>query len=156
MMTTNLLHGRWRALALAAALALLPGCGYTLRGKVVRGPVSGVEPIHVIDPALKGAGIPNAEVAVRRDPNTPNQHLVGRTRTDAGGNFSMRIKDFGAGWMHEEWLVQGAQTGYQNAESIMKLPAKGGKWRLLITLAPGTSTSLEESDPIMEDYEKFK
>ena len=143
------------AVALATLLSALPGCGYTLRGKVVRGETSGIEMVHEMDQRLKGPGLANVDTLVRRDPQSASPQLVGRQRTDAGGNFSMPISEFGAGWMQEQWQVQARIGSYQNASSIMKLPAKGSKWRLLITLAPGTATPLETGDEVVEDLERF-
>jgi hypothetical protein len=140
---------------LLIALAL-PGCGYTLKGKVLRGDASNVDLMHDIDQRYKQQGMANVEVVVRRNPKDPNPELIGRTRTDAFGNFSMSIKEFGAGWMEEQWLVQARLAGHQNASAVMKLPAKDSKWGLLITLAPGTETPLDMHEEIMEDVERFK
>ena len=145
-------------LAIVSLLTLswaLPGCGYTLHGKVMRGDTSAIDLIHDIDPRHKEQGLANVEVVVRRDPKDPNPQLVGRTRTDAAGNFALKINEFGAGWMEEQWLVQARLANHQNASSLMKLPDKG-KWGLIITLAPGTATPLDTHEEIMEDYEKFK
>lgn len=146
-------------LAIASVLMIafaLPGCGYTLTGKVLRGDASGVDLIHDIDQRHKQQGLANVEVVVRRNPKDARPELVGRTRTDAAGNFSMNIKEFGAGWMEEQWLVQARLAGYQNASTVMKLPAKNSKWGLLITLAPGTATPLDAQEEIIEDLERFK
>src|SRR5262245_52305005 len=134
----------WAVVLGSFGLTALSGCGYTLRGKVVEGTAPGVELVHEIDQRLQGPGIINAEVMVRRDPDSMHPHLAGRTRTSSGGGFSMSISEFGAGWMEEQWQVQAAMTGFQNTQAIMKLPAKGSKWRVLITLAPGQSTPLEQ------------
>jgi hypothetical protein len=135
---------------------VMAGCGYTLQGKVIRGETSSIEQVHEIDPRFKGPGLPNAEVLVRRDPNSPTPTLAGRDRTDAAGNFSLSIKEFGAGWMEEQWQVRGGLPGHANAEALMKLPAKGSKWRLLITLAPGASLPLDAPADYLQDYERFK
>lgn len=139
----------------AAAGLFMPGCGYTLRGKVVRGQVSSIEMVHEIDQRLQQPAVANVEVRVIRDPANLNRHVVGQTRSGGEGDFSTSLGDFGAGWMQEQWLIQARQSGYQNAEQLMKLPAKGSKWRILITLAPGDATSLDKDD-VMQDYEKFK
>jgi hypothetical protein len=138
-------HG-FNAVAVLAVLAFLPGCGYTLRGKVVHGEVSSVEMVHEIDPRLKQPGIANVETLVRHDPKDRDSQLVARARTNAAGEFSMPIREYGAGWMQQDWLVQARHAGFHNASSLTKLPAQGGKWRLLITLGPGTATSLETSE----------
>jgi hypothetical protein len=155
-MFTALLRSLMCGLVLLAAVSTISGCGgYTLRGKVVRGSVSSIEMVHEVDERLKAPGIANAEVRVLRDPNTLNRHLAGQTRSGGEGHFATSIPDFGAGWMQEQWLVQCTLSGHQNAEQLMKLPAKGSKWRVLITLAPGTATPTE-ADDFMQDYEKFK
>jgi hypothetical protein len=151
-MTCNFVIGAM----LVAMLGILPGCGYTLRGKVVRGEISSIELVHQIDQRMKGPGIINAEVIVRRDPKSPHPEMVGRTRSGDSGNFAMHISEFGAGWMEEQWLVQAGLTGFQNAQQLTKLPASGGKWQLLITLAPGQSSPLDQPDEVMRDFERFK
>jgi hypothetical protein len=141
---------------LVLSVLALTGCGYKLQGKVVRGEQSGIELVHVIDQRLKQTGLSNVEVLVRRDPKSMNPTLAGKDRTNASGDFSIGIDEFGAGWMDEQWQVRAGMHGHQNAEAIMKLPGKGSKWRLLITLAPGTATPLEEPDEIIQDIERFK
>jgi len=143
-------------MALLTVVFALSGCGYTLRGKVVRGDSSRIELIHEIDQRLKQPGLGNVEVVVRRNPKSPNPEMVGRTRSDAGGEFAAGLKDFGAGWMQEQWLVQARLTGYQNASSVMQLPAKDSKWRLLITLAPGESSPFDAHEEIIQDLDRFK
>ena len=141
---------------LLCVTAWLCGCGYTLRGKVVRGETSAVEIVHEIDPRYKVSGINGAEVIVRRDPKSINPEMVGRDRSGSEGEFTIRIGEFGAGWMEEEWLVQARLTGFQNASALTKFPEKGSKWRLLITLAPGTAAPLDAREEIQQDIEKFK
>jgi hypothetical protein len=58
--------------------------------------------------------------------------------------------------MQEQWLVQAARYGFENANYMGSLPSKNSKTRLLITLAPGTFTPSEESADYIQDYEKFK
>jgi hypothetical protein len=146
-------------LAIVGAM-MCAGCNtYTLKGKVVRGDVSSIELVHEMDPRIKpqtAGGIPHVEVRVFRDPNTMNKHMSGRERTGNDGNFSINLGDFGAGWMQEQWLVQAALYGFENANYMGSLPSKNSKTRLLITLAPGTFTPSEESADYMQDYEQFK
>ena len=145
-------------LAMVSVCWLLTGCNaYTLRGKVVRGSYSDIEVVHESDERLQQPGIAGAEVLVHRDPNKPNRYLVGRTRTNTGGEFTLLLNEFGAGWMEEQWRVQTIHRGNQNADTLMKLPPNQKKWRLLITLAPGTSTPADsEEDDWMRDYEQFR
>ena len=138
------------------ALMLLSGCSaYMLQGKVVRGEVSDIELVYAGDERLSGPAAGGVEVRVTRDPTTMNRKLVGRTRSDAGGEFVIIMEDFGTGWMQEQWLVQAVGPGYQNAETMMELPSKNSKWRILITVAQGVSEPIRDND-IMEDLEQFK
>ena len=138
------------------ALMLLSGCSaYMLQGKVVRGEVSDIELVYAGDERLSGPAAGGVEVRVTRDPTTMNRKLVGRTRSDAGGEFVIIMEDFGTGWMQEQWLVQAVGPGYQNAETMMELPSKNSKWRILVTVAQGVSEPIRDND-IMEDLEQFK
>lgn len=142
-------------LALAALSA--GGCGtYTLQGKVIQGNVSSIEIVHKMDERLHAKGVANAEVLVRRDPKGLNMHLAGKDRSSATGDFAIRINEFGAGWMEEQWLVQSAAAGHRNTESLTKLPPQGNKWMLLITLAPGQTSPLELTDGWQEDLSRFR
>ena len=144
------------AMIVVSALALGGCSGYKLQGKVIRGDQSKIELVHMMDPRMKQTGLSNAEVLVRRDPKSMNPALAGHDRTSASGDFSMGIDEFGAGWMEEEWQIRGGLHGFQTAEAIMKLPKKGGKTRLLITLAPGAAAPVNEPDEIIHDIERFK
>lgn len=143
-------------LMMIACLGVASGCGYSLRGKVVQGPVSGVEIVHETDQRLDGPGLANTEVLVRRDPESLRPHLVGQARTNSAGEFTMRIAEFGAGWMQELWLVQSTLSGHQNAHQLIKLPGKSSRSRLLITLAPGTATPVDQKGDYMQDFEQFR
>ena len=148
---------RLSAFAFLVSLAFaFVGChAYVLQGKVVRGTASDVQLVYPDDERLKAAAADNVEVRITRDPTTLNRHLVGRTRTGAGGDFSIIMDEFGTGWMSEKFLVQAVGSGFQNADSLMQLPSKNTKWRLLITLAPGVSVPVEDEN-LMQDIERFK
>lgn len=138
------------------ASCCLTGCNaYMLQGKVVRGPESSIQLVYAGDERLDLPAVGNAEVRITRDPTNPNRHLVGQARSNPGGDFTIVMEEFGTGWMEEQWLVQGIGPGFQNAETMMELPSKNSKWRLLITLSPGLSEPLREDD-LMEDLERFK
>ena len=157
-----------------SGMLLLTGCGgYTLQGRVIRGQTSGAEIVHEMDlrmrsPAGGGptstppgqglvpasAGVGNVEVSLYRDPNTLNQKLAARDRTNGDGYFTLHVSDFGAGWMDEKWQAIATSAGFQNAQSMVKLAGKTNKTRLLITLAPGQATAT--GDDVMQGYDKFK
>lgn len=145
-------------IVLLVLMLALPACGgYTLRGKVIRGDFNDIQLVHETDPRVHAMapGLLNAEILVKRDPNTLNTKLVGRTRSGSDGNFSLSISEFGAGWMDEQWLVQAVLSGYQNTETVLKLPSSR-KWRLLIIMSPGTSTPSDTSRDFMEDFQQFR
>lgn len=144
------------AALLIAAMLTLSGCNaYMLRGKVIRGEVPSVELVYAGDERLEQTAVSGVEVRITRDPNNPNRHLVGQARSDASGGFTVVMDEFGTGWMQESWLVQAHVPGYQNAESMLELPSKNTKWRLLITMPPGMSEPLRDDD-LMQDLERFK
>jgi hypothetical protein len=144
------------AVLLIALTGTLPGCNaYMLQGKVVRGDVSDVQLVYAGDERLNAPGAENVEVRISRDADTLNRHLVGRTRTDASGVFTIVMDEFGTGWMQEKWLIEAVGPGFQNAALDMELPSKNTKWRLLITLAPGVSQPVQDED-LMQDIERFK
>jgi len=144
-------------LALLGCTLTLPGCNsYVLQGRVVRGVASEVQLVYASDERLKAqGGVDNVEVRISRDPTTLNRHLVGHSRSGGGGDFTIIMGEFGTGWMQEQWLVQAVAAGFGNAEQLTQLPSKNSKWRLLITLAPGTSEPVHEED-LRKEAERFK
>ncbi len=143
-------------IVMALAAIALGGCNaYMIQGKVVRGESSGVALVYEGDERLDLPGVPNAEVRIVREPTNPNRHLVGQAHSGPSGEITVIMDEFGTGWMEETWLVQSQAGGFQNAETMMQLPSKGTKWRLLITLAPGASEPFRDDD-LMEDLERFK
>lgn len=161
-------------LTLACVVVASTGCGgYTLRGRVIQGTTPSVEIVHQMDARLRspagggpvsspnqtalmpeGAGVGNVEVTLYRDPNTPNQRLADRIRSSGEGNFTLHLGGFGAGWMEEKWQVVSMNTGYANTVNTLKLPVNPDKFRLLITIAPGTATPPEQD--VMEQFDQFK
>jgi len=145
------------ALLFMAVMSLgLTGCGHSIMGKVIKGDANKVELVYQSDPRLRTTGINNVEVTLRRDPNSANKQLAGRKRTEATGDFSMRIDNFGAGWMNEQWLLQTYITGFRSTNELIKLPPNDRRWRLLITVAPGTAEHVDDMDQIMREVEQFQ
>jgi hypothetical protein len=139
------------------ACAALSGCNsYMLQGKVIRGAQSDIQLVYAGDERLKEPGVSGVDIRVTRDATTLNRHLVGRTTSSGAGEFTLLMDEFGTGWMQEQWLLQTVAAGYQNAETTMNLPSKHSKWRLLVTLAPGTATPIPDQDQMMRDLEQFK
>ena len=134
----------------------LTGCGQNIMGKVIKGDSNTVELVHQSDPRLRTTGINNVEVTLRRDPHSANKQLAGRKRTEPTGDYSMRIDDFDASWAKEEWLLQTYATGYRSTNQLIKLPPNDRRWRLLITIAPGTAEAVDDMDQIMKEVEQFQ
>ena len=173
MNTTRLLR---LVCGLAAAIGVMPmltACGYTLHGRVIRGQTPGVEIVHEMDLRMRspagggptatpeksglmpaGAGVNNVEVSIYRDPKTLNKKLADRDRSNGEGYFTLHLGKFGTGWMDEQWQVVTSVPGYGNVSTLVKLPVNGGKWRLLITVVPGTQTPAEPD--VMQQMEQFK
>ena len=142
---------------LALACVYLTGCNaYMLPGKVVSGPQSSVQLVYAGDERLKEKGIGSVDVRITRDPTTLNRHLVGRTSSNAEGEFTIMMDEFGTGWMQEQWQVQAIAAGFQNADELLELPSKNSKWRLLVTLAPGASAPVPSQEDLMREFEQFK
>lgn len=143
-------------IVLLFGVSLLAGCnGYVLQGKVIRGSASEIQLVYSSDERLTQPAVEGAEIRVTRDPESLNRHLVGQARSNAGGEFTIIMSEFGTGWMQEKWLVQGMSNGFANADALMELPSKNSKWRLLITLGPGVAEPFNDED-LMQDIEKFK
>jgi len=117
--------------------------------------MSGVSLVNAGDPQLAQPGIANAWVAVYRDPMNPNPSLAAGRLSATDGTVVCPLKGWGAGWMQENWLVEAKLAGYQDATTMIALPADSKKVWILVTLAPGMS-SPGNSDDFRDQFEKFK
>ena len=140
---------------LVSTAAGLTGCSsYVIQGKVVAGPVSDMTFVAQDDMRLGKAGMSDVRVTLRRDPDRLSTHVVASVTTGAGGNFSLRVDEFGAGWMEEQWLLVARKGGFRNATWKQRLTMNHGKMRLLVTMAPGYSDPDLHED-LMDQFEQF-
>ena len=153
---------RRRALLLLLMLlpaAVLSGCGgYRLEGVVYEGDygdiffVDAAAPVHQDSDVVAGA-----EIRLHRDAGRPNQQLVASGRSDDGGRIVLSLKQFGAGWMQEQWLIQVTRRGYETIERVVTLPSSRRKQKLVVVLREGQSLAPVGGrvDPL-EDFERFR
>jgi len=145
--------------AMVGCAVLLSGCGgYQINGIVVRGDFgeatfteSGAISRDTREP------IAGAEIRLHRDAGRPNQQLVASGRSDESGRIHLRVDQFGAGWMTEQWLIQVIRRGYETVERVVTLPASSRRQDLIVTMREGISQSPggSRADPLA-DYERFR
>lgn len=120
----------------AAALLLLAGCSsYTLRGKVVSGPSSGIQVVKADNPALAGPPIEQASVELILDPLSGGRERIGTVITREDGTFETPIDAIGAGMLEYQLLITVRHPGRTPAQQIIDLPPANR--RLLVRLAEG-------------------
>ncbi len=135
----------------------LSGCGgYVLRGKVVRGITTDAYLVSADDSRLNDEGVSDVKIVVWRDPNRLNRQRVADGRSGPDGSFTIPIREFGAGWMEEQWMIEIFRTGYQTGSATMTLPGSPSKTPLIVTIAPGPSSPLQAPDPLMDQYERYR
>ena len=147
------------ALLIVVAMLVLPACssGYDMSGRVIEGDFSHVQFVDVNDPRLttEGKGLDGAQVVVYRDPSTLGRKLAAQGGSGRDGTFSFRVSEFGAGWLDEEWEIAVVRPRYANAMRLGQLPRNTKNMRVLVTLAPGDSTSVPLRNPYQDDLERF-
>jgi len=136
---------------------LAAGCGsYAVRGKVIEGFDSGVLIVSADDPRLDEPGVRQVRVMVHRDPDSLAQKVVASGTSDSDGFFNIELREFGAGWMDEYWLIETSRSNYSNVVETIRLPANSNRSRLLIIVAPGTQLPSEYRDELWEDYRRYR
>jgi len=124
--------------ALAAAPALLGGCSYELKGRVVERDFDSVQMLAADDPTLEqGTPVTGARLVLTRDPGSLGRKDVASAVSDRGGWFTLRLSDAGAGFTEEMWGLRVQRTGFGGAEDVVELPFDPAKSRVLVTLVPG-------------------
>ena len=152
----------WRPLLgviVLAGVVLQAGCsggGYLLRGRVVEGEMGSIGFVPADDPRLAEPGIGGAKIVIHRDGDKPWPQRVAAGSSGPGGEITIQIDEFGAGWMIERWLIEIYKWGYETREAIVDLPGQSDNRRLLITLAPGAASPLRPERGLMDQYERFR
>lgn len=140
-----------------AGPAGVAGCqSYVLYGKVTGGSLSTMSLVEPDDPRLAEPGVQNVQITVHRDPDRLAIRRAGRTISDARGAFAVKLDEFGAGWMVEEWLVIASRRGFETAQLQLRIPSRRDPRQLLIILAPGVSEDPNLPDDLIEQYERFR
>lgn len=143
---------------LAVLGVAVSGCtnAYMLEGNVVQSDVTAAMNVPASDQRLEqNPGIPNAKIAIFRDPDSLGEELVTTGYSDADGTFRIPVDAFGAGWMSERWRFEIYRKGYQRLDIQLRLPT-AEKERLLIMLAPGRAMPFDEPEDLMEQYRQFR
>jgi hypothetical protein len=133
------------------------GGGYALSGRVVRTDSAYATFVDASDPRLEAPGIAGASVRIYRDPETINRSLAGRATTDADGNFTLLLPQFGVGWMDETWHIVISRSQYGNVETTEPLPSSSSGRRLLVSMRRGTSNpSAGEAEDLYEQAGRYR
>jgi hypothetical protein len=138
-------------------LPLLAGCGgYALRGKVIQSGTSAVTIIDRHDDRLDQRGVGDVQIRVYRDPGRLSQELVASGVSRPDGTFEIPIREFGAGWMDEQWMIRTHRHGYSNAETVLRLPGNTNRRPVLIMLREGDAAPLREREDLMQEMERYR
>ena len=105
-------------------LMALPGCGYSLPGRVVSGRYNTVELVSSDDPRLKDAGMPGVRIELIRDPDSLGKSVAASTSSGGSGNISIRLAEIGVGWLDEEWDIRALMGSDEFATSRIRLPRR--------------------------------
>jgi len=138
---------RRRLLASVVSLAtLVTGCTYELRGRVLETNYDSVQIVPIDDVLLdEGAPITGARLVLTRDPGQLNSADVTSAVAARDGWFTLRVEEFGGGWMEEQWGVRVSRTGFTGTEELITLPFDPKKSALLVTLSRGAARKSAES-----------
>ncbi|MCA9290445.1 MAG: hypothetical protein KDA25_04905 [Phycisphaerales bacterium] len=148
-----------RLMLLGVLLIVTGGCssGYTLSGRVVRTDSAYATFVDASDSRLEAPGLAGASVRIYRDPETINRSLAGRATTDADGNFTIVLPQFGVGWMEETWHIVISRSQYGNVETTEPLPSSSSRRRLLVSMRRGTSNpSAGEAEDLYEQAGRYR
>ncbi len=146
------------AASLATAILLLTGCsGYMLRGRVVEGDASWVTVTN--QAALEAEDsrpVQGAVVDLVLDPGRLNRKQLGTARTDANGEFAIKVDEFGAGWMEHDVGMTVSRDGFVVADGFFRLPPDSQ--RILVTFQRGRNGARPVEDQpydYRDDIERF-
>ncbi len=149
-----------RSVILAWVAWILAGCqgsgSYTMEGRVVEGPFSTMEFVAEDDPRLQERGIGNVKIVLHRDGNKSWPRCIGEVSTSPTGMIHFPVKEFGAGWMIEQWLIEAFKPGYETVDTVVTLPSQKSDRRLLIMMIPGQARPLRPRNELLDQYERFR
>lgn len=140
-------YGRISIIALiTSAILLCTGCSsYALRGRVVEGEASWVQVTDQSSaPSDPGRPVAGASVELVLDPGRLNRKVLGRAMTDSNGEFSIKVDEFGAGWLEHDVGLTVARDGFVTGDGFFRLPGSGK--RVLVTLQRGRDSARRIDD----------
>jgi len=133
----SLTMNRW-TLVVGTMLVAAQGCTYELRGRVIDTGFESVQFIDADDPRSDdGTPVAGARIVLTRDPGALNRADVSSAVASSDGWFTLRVDEFGSGWMEEQWGLRVARSGFGGTEEIISLPFDPKKTVLLISMARG-------------------
>lgn len=145
--------------ALAAVLAVLGGCSYEIKGRVIESSSESLGIIASDDPRLdEGTPVKGARVIVTQNPNGLNRRDVASAVSDGNGWFTLKIGDTGAGFTEELWAIRVARTGFGGVEDVVELPFSPSRSRVFATIVPGPSRRPAErsaGSSVQGDIDRF-
>jgi len=147
-----------RALGAVIAITgtvLLASCAPTVRGRAIEGGFISVCAVRSDDgQLLSGIPVPGAQINVYRDPQSLGAELVATGFTDSSGNFTVKVSEFGAGWMDEVWLIEMVKPGFMTASAELRLPDSDD--RVLIVTMPGRSEPGRNNDRYQDMLDQYR
>lgn len=144
---------------LALSVASITGCTYQLRGRVVEAGYESVQLLAPDDAAIEGgAPVVGARLVLTRDPGSLSREDATSAVAANNGWFTLRLNDFGSGWMEEQWGVRVSRTGFGTVDELVELPFDPSKYVLLITMARGPAQQTPEAPrgaELMDDATRY-
>jgi len=142
------------ALSIIAVAGLTSCTGYTLHGKVIEGDISYATVVSSTDTRLGGPGVAGVAVTLETDPGRLKREPAGSATTDPSGEFSIRVRRPGAGFLIYDVGIEAHRPGYQGVRHEFRLPSASK--RVLITLQPGADTLRRREESPFEQADRFK
>lgn len=137
-------------------ILMLGGCGaYSIDGRVVKGELPMVTFVAEDDPALSySEPLGGAIVRLYRDPEHLSRREIASSRSRSDGWFTLSVRNFGTGWMDEEWDVQGRSAG-RFVQDRVRLPSAKSRLIMLVILAP-SGPDPQPGENLMEELERYR
>lgn len=141
---------------LLSAVPALGGCGsYVMQGKVVEGSYGAVLIVSAEDTRLDRPGVEGAQLMLYRDPDSLGKKLAARGTSDPDGFLAVEVREFGAGYLDERWLLQVWRSDYQTVEDYVRLPSSK-KLRILVMMPSGKSVEPAPMEDLYQLPEQYR
>lgn len=131
------------------------GCeSFVIQGKVVQGSISTMNFVSHENKGLDIVGLAGAKITVYRNPDSLSTKVAGTAISDDQGRFVIKLDDFGAGWMIEQWNIIAQKRGYANVFLQQSLTSDHEQQTLLVTMTPGYSQPVSR-DALWKQYQEL-